>query len=85
MTNKAHPAVYLKFACGPILAGNPLITRSDLRVDLRPDGSCAHASWIYNVDGTAVQVTFAEHGMESGYAWWHPSLGTNRLLIEDLR
>ncbi|HEV2551234.1 MAG TPA: hypothetical protein VGU20_28250 [Stellaceae bacterium] len=85
MMNKAHACVYLKFGCGTTLAGNPLISRSDLRVDTRRNGSCAHASWIYNVEGIAVQATFAEHGMQSGYGWWHPSLGTSRLLMADMR
>lgn len=84
MNNKAHPGVFLKFCCSPTVPGNPRVGRSDLRTDARPDGSCAHASWIYDVDGLAVQVTYAEHGMQSGYGAWHPSLGTNRLLIGDI-
>lgn len=84
MNNKAHPGVFLKFGCGPTFPGNSLVARSDLRIDARPDGSVAHASWIYNVDGVAVQITYAERGMQHGFGWWHPSLGTNRLRIETL-
>jgi hypothetical protein len=85
IANKAHRSVFLKFGCGPVLSGNSLVGRSNLRIDARADGSCAHATWVYNVDGLAVQVTYAENGVQSGYAWWHPSLGTNRLQIVDLR
>ena len=84
MNNKAHHGVFLQFGCGPTRAGNSRVERSDLDIDTRADGSCYHASWVYNVDGLAVQVTFAENGMQHGVGWWHPSLGTNRLLIGDM-
>jgi hypothetical protein len=84
MNNKAHRSVFLKFGCGPTIPGNSLVARSKLLIAARENGSCASATWIYNVDGSAVQVMYAEHGMQSGHGWWHPSLGTNRLSIEDL-
>ena len=84
MNNKTHPAVFLKFGIGPTIPGNSFVGRSNLLIDARPDKSDVRASWIYNVDGVAVQVTYAERGMQSGFGWWHPSLGTNRLRIENL-
>lgn len=84
MNNRAHPGVFLKFGIGPTIPGNSLVARSKLRIDSRADGSVAHASWIYNVDGVAAQITFAERGMQHGFGWWHPSLGSNRLLIGDM-
>ena len=84
MNNKAHLGVYLQIGCGPTLPSSSLVERSDLHIDTRTDGSCAHARWIYNVDGLCIQVTYAENGMQHGFGWWHPSLGTNRLLIGDM-
>ena len=84
MKNMAHPGVFLQFGCGPTLRSNLLFDRSTLRIDTRADGSCVHASWIYNVKGLCVRVTYAENGMQHGFGWWHPSQGTNRLLIGDM-
>lgn len=82
--NKAHPAVFLQFGCGPTHDGNLMGGRSDLRMDMRSDGSCVHASWIYNANGLCVQMTYVENGMQHGSGWWHPSSGTHRLLIGDM-
>jgi hypothetical protein len=71
----------LKFGIAPPIAGHSLVGRSDLCIDSRPDGSVAHASRFCNVAGAAVQITFARFGMQHGLGWWHPSPGTNRLLI----
>ena len=83
MKNKAHPAVFLRFDLDQC-RGNLLVGRSDLDICTRADGSCVHASWVYNVKGLCVQVTYAENRIRHGCGWWHPSLGTNRLLIGDI-
>ncbi len=83
MKDKAHPAVFLRFTLD-YNPGKLLVGRSNLEICVRDDGSYAHASWIYNVQGLCVQVAYAENGMQHGLGWWHPSQGTNRLLIGDM-
>src|SRR5262249_38900466 len=66
MNNKAYAGVWLRFGVGPTLAGNSMVGRSKMLVtEQYKGGPCIHASWIYNVNGAAVQITYTATRMKS--------------------
>lgn len=84
----AHPGMYLKFGCSSSLEGHVMVGMSDVHLQTRPsDGSCAFATWLYEVDNLVVNVMYAAPGerREGLINAWHPKLGTNRLAIADFR
>ena len=84
LAEKANPSVYLKWRCGPSFAGKPMTGMSNVDAAIRTsDGLCAFATWLYCVDGLAVEVMFAADGekRQGLVDAWHPRFGTNKLLI----
>lgn len=85
-SRKAHPHVYLRFGVGPMLAGERVTGMSDMPLAMLPDGSCAFATWIYNIAGLSVNVMYAIPGEKRDglVGSWHPKRGTTKVLIHDL-
>ena len=83
LERRHHPCVYLKFGLVPRVGDKPIAGMSDIEAALTPDGSCAFATWFYEVDNLAVNVMFAVDGedRQGMVDAWHPQFGTNKLTI----
>lgn len=88
LNEKACPYVYLKFGRDRSLNDNAMAGMSDIEAEMRnSDGSCAFATWLYCLEGLAVNVMFAADGekREGLIDAWHPRFGTNKLVVADFR
>ncbi len=86
MKGKAHPNVYLKFGCGKIFAGKPMMGMSNMELALAlPDKSCAFATWTYYIGVVGVSVMFAidQKQWQGSVGAWHPRQGTTKLTMAD--
>lgn len=82
LTGRINPYVYLKFG----LYDDEMVGMSDLKAaTLTSDGSCAFATWFYCLGRLAVNVMYAIEGEQRQglVGAWHPSSGSNRILIAD--
>ena len=78
-----HPLVHLRF--GLFRTEQQIVGMSDIEIAQFPDGSCAFATWFYEVDRLGVNVLFAAEGekREGLVGAWHPRYGAKRLVIHD--
>jgi hypothetical protein len=57
MHGKLHPRVYLKFGCGRIFDGKPLVGMTDMWITPPPVGGCStYATWFYDLDFVGINV-----------------------------
>lgn len=86
LNEKAHPQVYLKFGRISSPVGTAMAGSTDIDTAQLPDGSCAFASWFYEIGELAINIMFAIDGEERQglVGAWHPKFGTNKLRFEDL-
>lgn len=84
LKGQPHPNVYLSF--GPALSGLParLAGSSDVDVAML-DGTCAFATWFYQVGNLWVNVMYAVDGerRDGLVQAWHPRFGCKRILMKD--
>jgi len=85
LNTKAHPYVYLKFGHAPLEGVKARAGMSDIEASLFPDGTCAFATWFYDLGNLWVNVMFAADGerRDGLVGAWHPSCGTSKLVIAD--
>jgi hypothetical protein len=86
LEERFHPSVYLKFGCTRSPFGKAIVGWSDMHGALRnSDGSCAFATWFYEVDTLAINVMFSADGekREGLVDAWHPRFGTNKVLLAE--
>jgi hypothetical protein len=85
MSGSFHPDLYLKFTLDN--PGTALAGRTDLHLQLTPEGECLCAVWVYYVGSIGVMVMLARDGhamRERMKGAWHPRFGTNQLPLHSL-
>ncbi len=78
MQEKAHPNIYLKFGIN-----QSFTCITDIHTAEKiSDGSCAFATWFYNVGNLSVNVMFAVEGEKRNglVGAWHPKLGSHKII-----
>lgn len=87
MNDRACPLLYIKFACASAEEGR-MASASDLCIAREAEsGTARFAAWIYHVGRLKVLLMYAAPGEQCDglIGSWHPKMGTNRLVIADLR
>ena len=88
MKGKPHPDVYLKFGCGRLFNGKPLLGMTDMWITPAPPGRLStFATWFYDLEFVGINVLYAKPGekREGLVGAWHPRKGGNSLTMADYR
>jgi hypothetical protein len=74
MHGKLHPRVYLKFGCGRIFDGKPLVGMTDMWITPPPVGGCStYATWFYDLDFVGINVCTPRPARRAGWCVASPA------------
>jgi hypothetical protein len=86
--NRPHPWVYIAVGVPGRTSKGAIVSASDPELFLDPhDGSCALATWYYNVNGLCVLIAYTP-GMKEWarmQGLWHPTFGQSIMTVKDFQ
>jgi len=88
MHDRPHPWLYIAMGVPGRTSKGAIVSSSNPEMFLNPhDGSCALATWYYNVNGVCALVAYAPEmkGWAKAEGLWHPTFGQSVMTVKDFQ